>query len=341
MSKPADEAYDVCFSFAGEDRDYVRRVADALAEAGVRVFYDEYETVDLWGRDLYQHLSDVYRRNARFCVTFISKYYAAKLWPRHELRSAQARAFMENREYILPARFDDTEIPAVLPTTGYVDLRTTNPEELARMIVGKLGRTPPPAVSANDKSRSSRDPQPSGPSILSDQPKLKVLRRRLTEPLDEVERYHHTVQELAKLGKWSFDTTFAYPDSLVDADDRLRESLAEFGRELRTAANDLDQSFEASRPKTGTVLDAYATNYFADVARALRSAATAIDKVDVLRHDAKRGATLAVIRATEAYKAAATALNAIPGAIDAAQRERDKDDAMAAWFQNMGKNMPT
>src|SRR5439155_24562734 len=32
------------------------------------------------------------------------------------------RAFMEKREYILPARFDDTQIPGVLPTVGYIDL---------------------------------------------------------------------------------------------------------------------------------------------------------------------------------------------------------------------------
>jgi hypothetical protein len=52
--------YDVCLSFAGEDRAYVEQVAEALAARGVRVFYDVYERVDLWGKDLYVHLADVY-----------------------------------------------------------------------------------------------------------------------------------------------------------------------------------------------------------------------------------------------------------------------------------------
>src|SRR3954465_7598343 len=84
--------YDVCLSFAGEDRPYVSRVAAVLLSRGVRVFYDDYEQVDLWGKDLYVHLDDVYRSAARYCVLFVSKHYASKLWTNHERQSAQARA---------------------------------------------------------------------------------------------------------------------------------------------------------------------------------------------------------------------------------------------------------
>jgi hypothetical protein len=35
--------YDVCLSFAGEDRSYVRHVANVLKSRGIRVFYDELE----------------------------------------------------------------------------------------------------------------------------------------------------------------------------------------------------------------------------------------------------------------------------------------------------------
>lgn len=137
ISKPM---YDVALSFAGEDRTYVETVASILKTRGVRVFYDDYEKVDLWGKDLYEHLAAVYSSQARFTVMFISKHYAAKVWTRHERRSAQARALSENREYILPARFDDTEVEGLLPTIGYVDLRRTTPEQLADLIVGKLAR---------------------------------------------------------------------------------------------------------------------------------------------------------------------------------------------------------
>ncbi|WP_206919918.1 TIR domain-containing protein, partial [Alicyclobacillus suci] len=74
----------------------------------------------------------------KYCVMFISKHYKEKLWTNHERKSAQARAFHEKGEYILPARFDDTVIPGVRLTTGYIDLRERTPEDLARLIGKKV-----------------------------------------------------------------------------------------------------------------------------------------------------------------------------------------------------------
>ena len=45
--------YDVVLSFAGEDRNYVEKVANKLLYKGIKVFYDNFETVDNWGKDLY------------------------------------------------------------------------------------------------------------------------------------------------------------------------------------------------------------------------------------------------------------------------------------------------
>lgn len=131
--------YDVCLSFAGEDRDYVEHLAKELLERGIRVFYDRYEQIELWGKDLYTHLDDVYRHSARYCVMFVSKHYAEKLWTNHERKSAQVRALKENTEYVLPARFDDTVIPGLRETVGYIDLDDINPYLLADMIQQKIG----------------------------------------------------------------------------------------------------------------------------------------------------------------------------------------------------------
>ncbi|HKF37767.1 MAG TPA: hypothetical protein VKB35_12810, partial [Ktedonobacteraceae bacterium] len=66
--------------------------------------------------------------------------YADKAWTNHEKRSALAKAIIEKREYILPARFDHTDIPGLPRTTVYVDLSNKAPEELGKMILQKLGR---------------------------------------------------------------------------------------------------------------------------------------------------------------------------------------------------------
>jgi hypothetical protein len=140
--KAESPEYDVCLSFAGEDRGYVARVASRLRAMGLRTFYDEYEQASLWGKDLYEHLNDVYKNAARYCILFISKRYAKKLWTTHERKAAQARAFSENREYILPARFDDTPLPGLMPTVGYVDLRSFSAPQFAKLVFDKVGLPP-------------------------------------------------------------------------------------------------------------------------------------------------------------------------------------------------------
>ncbi len=71
---PTPKRYDVVLSFAGEDRDYVEKVAEFLESHGVIVFYDQYEEVTLWGKDLAEHFDGVYRKQGRFCVMFISRH---------------------------------------------------------------------------------------------------------------------------------------------------------------------------------------------------------------------------------------------------------------------------
>lgn len=130
--------YQIALSFAGEDRHTAKEIAQGLTDNGVSVFFDEYEQATLWGKDLYQHLQWVYRDSARFCIVLISQSYAHKLWTRHELKQAQARAFEENKEYILPLRLDDTDVPGLAKTVGYVDARNTPIQVIVRHVIDKL-----------------------------------------------------------------------------------------------------------------------------------------------------------------------------------------------------------
>lgn len=133
-----DTKYDVALSFAGEDRAIAEELAMLLREGGISVFYDEHETATLWGKDLYQHLSDVYQRQAKYCIMIVSRHYRDKLWTKHEQRAAQARAFSERREYILPIRLDDTELPGLSPTIGYIDIRRVGVQSIAQLLGDKL-----------------------------------------------------------------------------------------------------------------------------------------------------------------------------------------------------------
>ncbi|MBU6385842.1 MAG: TIR domain-containing protein [Planctomycetes bacterium] len=133
-----NQPYDVALSFAGPDRKHAKKLADLIRENGFRVFYDEYEQHRLWGVDLYAHLSDVYKNRAKYCVMFLSIHYAERLWTNHERKAAQARSFRESLEYILPLRLDDTEIPGIHDTVGYLDLRHMAMDDVFQMLKTKL-----------------------------------------------------------------------------------------------------------------------------------------------------------------------------------------------------------
>jgi hypothetical protein len=130
--------YDVALSFSGEQRPYVEAVAAKLHAHGVKYFYDAEQEALLWGAHLGEKLHQIYAQDAALVVMFISADYARKDWPRHERRAALDRAIRERHEYVLPARFDETILPGLSPSTGYVDLNGRTPEDLAALIVKKL-----------------------------------------------------------------------------------------------------------------------------------------------------------------------------------------------------------
>ena len=75
-------------------------------------------------------------------MIFVSDDYAKKVWTNHERKSAQARAITEASEYVLPFRFDDTELPGLRRTVGYLDSSDIDAPTLANIIDKKLGPRP-------------------------------------------------------------------------------------------------------------------------------------------------------------------------------------------------------
>src|SRR5690348_4900345 len=116
--------WDVALSFASAQRGYVEQVAEALKARGVRCFYDADEQIDLWGKYLAEELPAIYGEQAAVVVVFVSADYASRDWTRLERRAALSRAVRERREYMLPARFDDTPLPGLLSDMVTVNLRT-------------------------------------------------------------------------------------------------------------------------------------------------------------------------------------------------------------------------
>ena len=162
-----ERQWDVAVSFAGAQRDYVGQVAEALKARGVRCFYDADEQTELWGKYLADELPAIYGEQAAAVVMFVSAEYAAREWTRLERRAALARAVRERREYVLPARFDDTLLPGLPSDMVTVDLRTRTPQQFAAMIADKLGALAASA-DAGGPARSARPARPTGAVRVSE-----------------------------------------------------------------------------------------------------------------------------------------------------------------------------
>ncbi len=96
-------------------------------------------------------MSKVYQEEARYCIILASEAYARKAWTTHELKSAQARVLQEKGEYILPVRFDETEIPGLLSTISYLNYKRYGSQGICDAFLRKLNK---PSIGVTGDVRS-------------------------------------------------------------------------------------------------------------------------------------------------------------------------------------------
>lgn len=131
--------YDLALSFAGEDRPVAEKIALTLKRKGYRIFYDRFEQAEMIGVDLTKLLGEIYSRRSRYCLMLISEKYVSKPWTNHERQFALSRALKERSAYILPLKLDDTDLPGLSPTIGYLDIRNSSVKEVCTLLAQKMG----------------------------------------------------------------------------------------------------------------------------------------------------------------------------------------------------------
>lgn len=130
--------YDVALSFAGSDREYAQELYNALRAEDISVFYDRANKASMWGKDLATTLPDVYEKQARYCVIFVSREYRDREWTTHELRSALTRAVNERgAEYILPIRIDNIELDGLSSSIHYLSI-DEGIDQIAKILIDKI-----------------------------------------------------------------------------------------------------------------------------------------------------------------------------------------------------------
>jgi hypothetical protein len=148
--------YDVALSFAEADKEVAGDLAEQLRSRDITVFLDEYNSLAQWGKDILDHLVNLYARKALYCVLLISRHYPLRSWTEANRTSARELALRDADEYILPIRLDDNEIPGITEAKGYRDLRKDPIESIVTLLEEKLSeakaRSGPPSQSHDLRS---------------------------------------------------------------------------------------------------------------------------------------------------------------------------------------------
>ena len=139
----------VAFSLAGEQRDLVRPIAEAVKEklGQTTVFFDEWFEHLVAGHDADLKLQKIYGEQSELVVVCVSEHYGGKPWTlaEHEAiraRLMQIRSSQEERDNlrILPIRVGEGEVKGILFNTIVPDVRAKSAAESAELIVSRLRR---------------------------------------------------------------------------------------------------------------------------------------------------------------------------------------------------------
>ncbi|SFR19740.1 TIR domain-containing protein [Lentzea waywayandensis] len=136
----AEYEFDVAPSFAEQDRAQVEPIVRRLEELGVKVYYDEDQLIARWGRNLIEHIAETLTDKVRYVLMFTSRHYVEHSLARHERQTAQTRALEQQNECLLPIKLDDTKVPGLLSSIGFLDSRVHSTEVIAQSVVQKLAQ---------------------------------------------------------------------------------------------------------------------------------------------------------------------------------------------------------
>lgn len=150
MPKPArnfPDKFQVAFSLAGEERDLVRALAEAVEQelGSSNVFFDEWFEHYIAGRDADKKLQKIYGEDCVLAVVCISEPYGGKSWTQTEHEAIRARymkaqASQDKRERlgILEIRVGDGDVEGMLFNTIAPDIRKRSVSEAAQLIIDRL-----------------------------------------------------------------------------------------------------------------------------------------------------------------------------------------------------------
>ena len=102
--------YDFALSFAGENRELARAIAEQLETLDTTVFIDEYYEANYLGKAWSREFKRIFGETSRLVVCLLDSHHLKKIWPTFERECFLPRV---EQEAVIPIYLDDTKFPGI------------------------------------------------------------------------------------------------------------------------------------------------------------------------------------------------------------------------------------
>lgn len=102
--------WDFAISFAGENRDLAKSIADQLGILDCTVFYDQYYEANYLGQAWSNQFKSIFGEESRYVICLMDSYHAQKIWPTFERECFKPRVA---ESAVIPIFLDDTPFAGI------------------------------------------------------------------------------------------------------------------------------------------------------------------------------------------------------------------------------------
>ena len=157
----ATKRFRIAFSFAGEKRAFVAKVAAILAKrfGKEHILYDKYCGAEFASADLGIELPDLYHDESDLVVVVLCKDYSEKEWCGLEWRAIHALIKERKGKGVMLSRFDHAKVKGLFSTAGFAELDEKTPAQAAALIIERYELLQP-----KPKKKPSRKAKPTAPA---------------------------------------------------------------------------------------------------------------------------------------------------------------------------------
>lgn len=167
MSK---KRFRIAFSFAGEKRRFVGKVATLLAKrfGPAAILYDKYHEAEFARRDLGVYLPGLYHKKSDLVVVVVCPAYDTNQWTGLEWMAILDLLKKRKDEEVMLCRFDCAGVSGLYSNAGFVELDDKTPKQTASLILERLALNEgkPRDFYATNGSKSSKAPSATIPNNL-------------------------------------------------------------------------------------------------------------------------------------------------------------------------------